>query len=172
MPKVGIARLLLDKLVFAVVTVLIFIRNSESLVVHTFRARSVRYFLLEIPVFFLQCPCVAPANKLRDLPTQTALIFCFFLFLFQLSGIYQTAQNLAVGHLTQKCDMVPESIRKDLIELKDTKSGAGGGRKYWSDGASVNGVYETIDGILRFRPRSRSNSPEVKEPPFKTFKTA
>ena len=83
------------------------------------------------------------------------------------------AQNLAIGHLAQKCDMVPEDIRKDLIELKKTKSsGAGGGRKYWSNGASVNGVYETIDRILRFRPRSRSNSPDVKEPPFKTLKTA
>ena len=72
----------------------------------------------------------------------------------KLNGVYQTAQNMAAGHLCKKCDKIPESIRQELLFLKEKKSSAGGGREYWSDGARVLGVCEVErEACLRFLPR-------------------
>ena len=68
------------------------------------------------------------------------------------AGIYQAAQNMASGHLCELCNHVPKPIRTELIKLKDRKSSAGSGKKYWADGVRVLGVYEGSDG-LRFYPR-------------------
>jgi hypothetical protein len=57
---------------------------------------------------------------------------------------------MTVGHLCQKCTHIAINIRKELILLKDKKSSAGSGRKYWSDGARVLGIYEIDGGGLRF----------------------
>lgn len=70
----------------------------------------------------------------------------------KLTGLYQAAQNQANGHLVQHCNHVPVTIRNELIRLKDVKSSAGGGKKYWADGVKVLGVYEDSDG-LRFEKR-------------------
>ena len=41
--------------------------------------------------------------------------------------------------------------------LKDLNESGGAGRKYWSEAASVLGVYEVKDeGLLRFNPRPTS----------------
>ena len=71
----------------------------------------------------------------------------------KLDGLYQAAQNQANGHLAQHCNHIPPNIRSELIRLKDCKSSAGGGKKYWADGVKVLGVYEDSNG-LRFEKRS------------------
>jgi hypothetical protein len=75
------------------------------------------------------------------------------LFAMQLSGIYQTAQNISSLHLCEKCDVVPSEIRQELIFLKHQKITNKGGRKYWINTASEElGVYEIEGGGLRFLP--------------------
>lgn len=59
---------------------------------------------------------------------------------------------MASSHLCEHCQHVPEAIRAELVKLKDRKSSAGGGKKYWADGVRVLGVYEDNDG-LRFEAR-------------------
>lgn len=67
----------------------------------------------------------------------------------KLSGIYQAAQNMASAHLGEHCQHVPADVREELLRLRDRKSSAGGGKRYWADGVRVLGVYE--DGVgLRF----------------------
>jgi hypothetical protein len=67
----------------------------------------------------------------------------------KLQGIYQAAQNLAVAHLGEHCQNVPDDIRATLVQLRERKSSAGGGKRYWADGVRILGVYEDRDG-LRF----------------------
>lgn len=70
----------------------------------------------------------------------------------KLVGLYQAAQNMASSHLCIHCQYMPRDIRGELLILRDRKSSAGGGKKYWGDGARVLGVYEDKDG-LRFSKR-------------------
>jgi hypothetical protein len=65
------------------------------------------------------------------------------------TGLYQAAQNLASGHLCDHCRSIPSSIKDELCQLRERKSSAGGGKKYWADSARVLGVFEDADG-LRF----------------------
>ena len=48
----------------------------------------------------------------------------------QLSGLYQTAQNMANSHLIKDCFDFPSEIREDLVRLREKKSSVGGGRRY------------------------------------------
>ncbi|KAG7354874.1 hypothetical protein IV203_004230 [Nitzschia inconspicua] len=68
----------------------------------------------------------------------------------KLNGLYQAAQSMASGHLCSHCGHIPQSVRQELIVLRERKSSAGGGKKYWGDGVRVLGVYEDEHG-LRFR---------------------
>jgi hypothetical protein len=90
--------------------------------------------------------------------TSPCLVWCSCCFVrvarfLQLNGVYQTAQNMAAGHLCHKCVHVPDAVRQQLLFLKEKKSSAGAGRKYWSEGARVLGVFEVEGFGLRFRPR-------------------
>jgi hypothetical protein len=51
----------------------------------------------------------------------------------RLNGLYQAAQSMARGHLCNHCGHIPHSIRQDLLVLRERKSSAGGGKKYWGD---------------------------------------
>jgi hypothetical protein len=75
----------------------------------------------------------------------------------KLQGIYQAAQNLAVAHLGEHCQNVPDDVRSNLATLRERKSSAGGGKRYWADGVRVLGVYEDRDG-LRFENRLNQNN--------------
>lgn len=88
------------------------------------------------------CTMLAPKNRSRGAMYYPA----------KLEGLYQAAQNQANGHLVQHCNHVPPAIRAELIRLKDVKSSAGGGKKYWADGVKVLGVFEDANG-LRFKKR-------------------
>lgn len=67
----------------------------------------------------------------------------------KLSGLYQAAQNMASAHLCEHCPQLPDQTRNDLLKLRQCKSSAGGGKKYWADGVRALGVVEDGD-ILRF----------------------
>ncbi len=67
----------------------------------------------------------------------------------KLPGIYQAAQNLAVAHLGEHCQNVPDDLRATLSQLRERKSAAGCGKRYWANGVRVLGVFEDRDG-LRF----------------------
>ena len=68
----------------------------------------------------------------------------------KLEGLYQAAQNMASGHLCEYCPHVPDAVRRELLKLRERKSSAGGGKKYWADGVKVLGVHEA-EGCLRFK---------------------
>ena len=70
----------------------------------------------------------------------------------KLLGMYQAAQNMATIHLCKHCQLIPQGVRSELLALRERKSSAGGGKKYWADGAKVLGIYEAEDG-LRFEKR-------------------
>ncbi|GAX21106.1 hypothetical protein FisN_1Lu230 [Fistulifera solaris] len=69
------------------------------------------------------------------------------------TGLYQAAQSLASGHLCDHCKSIPSSIKDELCQLRERKSSAGGGKKYWADSARVLGVFEDANG-LRFTKES------------------
>eukprot|EP00934_Nitzschia_sp_Nitz4_P009433 Nitzschia sp. Nitz4//scaffold211_size37880//7144//8464//NITZ4_007700-RA/size37880-augustus-gene-0.58-mRNA-1//-1//CDS//3329541961//9423//frame0 len=73
----------------------------------------------------------------------------------KLNGLYQAAQSMASGHLCSHCNHIPPAIRQELLILRERKSSAGGGKKYWGDGVQVLGVVEDTDG-LRFRKPRKS----------------
>lgn len=67
----------------------------------------------------------------------------------KLDRLYQAAQNMAQTHFNKHCRHIPQEIVSELSRLlQRSKSSAGAGKKYWSDGARLLGVYET-DDILR-----------------------
>jgi hypothetical protein len=68
----------------------------------------------------------------------------------KLNGLYQAAQSMASGHLCYHCQHIPQNIRQELLVLRERKSSAGGGKKYWGDGCCVLGVFEDENG-LRFK---------------------
>ncbi|KAL7562784.1 hypothetical protein ACA910_020896 [Epithemia clementina (nom. ined.)] len=88
------------------------------------------------------CTSLAPKHRARGAVYYPA----------KLEGLYQAAQNQANGHLAEYCNHIPPAIRQELLRLKDRKSSAGGGKKYWADGVRVLGVYEDANG-LRFTRR-------------------
>lgn len=68
----------------------------------------------------------------------------------KLDRIYKAAQNLSAFHLCEHCKHVPEDARKKILLLRERKSPAGGGKRYWSEGVRCLGVYEDSTG-LRFK---------------------
>ena len=70
------------------------------------------------------------------------------------TGLYQASQNLASGHLCDHCKNIPSSVRGELCRLRERKSSAGGGKKYWADGVRSLGVFEDDHG-LRFSKEER-----------------
>lgn len=75
-----------------------------------------------------------------------------------LGAMYQSGQTMAIRHMRHHCKRIPYHVRDRLVMLKDEKSSAGGGKKYWSDAASVMGVYKCDGGGLRFHPSSVNKS--------------
>ncbi|KAL3943035.1 MAG: hypothetical protein SGARI_000074 [Bacillariaceae sp.] len=68
----------------------------------------------------------------------------------KLERIYQAAQNLSTFHLADTCKYVPDHVRKKILLLRERKSPAGGGKRYWGEGVRCLGVTEKDSG-LRFR---------------------
>jgi hypothetical protein len=74
-----------------------------------------------------------------------------------LEGLYQTAQNMAGSHLCEHCHHIPLLIRTELLSLRDRKSSASGGKKYWSEAVLTLGVYQDGSNGLRFLPPPSSS---------------
>lgn len=68
----------------------------------------------------------------------------------KLDRIYQAAQNLSAFHLCEHCKHVPDDVRKKILVLRERKSPAGGGKRYWAEGVRCLGVVEESNG-LRFK---------------------
>ncbi len=66
----------------------------------------------------------------------------------KLDRIYQAAQNLSAFHLCGGCPYVPEDVRKRILVLRERKSPAGGGKRYWAEGVRCLGVKEEKGGLL------------------------
>eukprot|EP00428_Durinskia_dybowskii_P021857 CAMPEP_0170203100 /NCGR_PEP_ID=MMETSP0116_2-20130129/1047_1 /TAXON_ID=400756 /ORGANISM="Durinskia baltica, Strain CSIRO CS-38" /LENGTH=337 /DNA_ID=CAMNT_0010453397 /DNA_START=245 /DNA_END=1259 /DNA_ORIENTATION=- len=66
----------------------------------------------------------------------------------KLDRIYQAAQNLSAFHLCGGCAYVPEDVRKRILILRERKSPAGGGKRYWAEGVRCLGVKEEKGGLL------------------------
>jgi len=81
----------------------------------------------------------------------------------KLHGLYQAAQNMASAHLCNHCQLIPDSLRKDLIILRDRKSSAGGGKQYWADGVRVLGVVETDNILCLIREETAAESEKEEE---------
>jgi hypothetical protein len=67
----------------------------------------------------------------------------------KLNLIYQAAQNMTSIHLRNCCKNAPDAILHELMTLRKCKSGTGGGKLYWNEGAHLHGVREVGD-CLRF----------------------
>jgi hypothetical protein len=63
--------------------------------------------------------------------------------------VYQTAVNMTSVHLCTHCKLIPQSIRDELLRLKEQRSNPGSGKTYWAEGIERLGVIETNQG-LRF----------------------
>jgi hypothetical protein len=69
----------------------------------------------------------------------------------KLNLIYQAAQNMTKIHLRTRCKNAPEAILRDLMTFRQCKSGTGGGKIYWNEGAQLKGIRE-VGECLRFAP--------------------
>jgi hypothetical protein len=65
----------------------------------------------------------------------------------KLDRIYQAAQNLSAFHLCMNCKHVPDGVRKKILRLRERKSPAGGGKRYWGEGVRCLGVVEESSGL-------------------------
>ncbi|CAB9498434.1 expressed unknown protein [Seminavis robusta] len=60
----------------------------------------------------------------------------------KLDRLYQMSQTIATLHLAEHCQHIPAEIRSELSKLRECKSAALGGKKYWADAGSALGLVE------------------------------
>jgi len=65
----------------------------------------------------------------------------------------QAAQNMAQSHITGACQHIAQSVKVDLLNLRNRRDNASGGKQYWADGCRALGVYETESEGLRMKGR-------------------
>lgn len=70
----------------------------------------------------------------------------------KLEGVYQAAHNMALSHFSTYCESMDESLRQNLIYLRENKSSTGGGKSAWAERAGALCIFEDERG-LRFFPR-------------------
>lgn len=112
------------------------------------KGRNKPIFLGQVGVRCIYCRSINPELRVRGATYYPST----------LEAMYQSGQTMAIRHLRHHCMRVPFHVRERLFILKDGKSSAGGGKKYWSDAASVMGVYVSDEGGLKFRPPSAASS--------------
>jgi len=78
----------------------------------------------------------------------------------KLNGIYQAAQNMAASHLSDACQCIDDRMKVTLMNLRQRRDTASGGKQYWADGAKAIGLYETEDGLRL----SRQGQPQQQQP--------
>ena len=66
--------------------------------------------------------------------------------------LYQAGQNLAKNHICGGCTLIPRDIQRLLSRMRSEFRRARLGKKYWSRGARILGIYEDQEMHgLRFR---------------------
>jgi len=60
----------------------------------------------------------------------------------KLDRLYQMSQTIASVHLLEYCQHIPADDRNGLIKLRQIKSAALGGKKYWADAGRALGLIE------------------------------
>lgn len=60
----------------------------------------------------------------------------------KLERLYQMSQTIASVHLLEHCDRMPKEVRDELVRLRQVKSAALGGKKYWADAGKSLGLAE------------------------------
>ena len=101
--------------------------------------------------------CCKGNGKDGETPVKDRPKGCMY-FPTKLDRIYQAAQNLSAFHLCEHCPSIPKDVRQKILVLKERKSPAGGGKRYWGESVRCQGVYE--DGIgLRFSYGRSTSSP-------------
>jgi hypothetical protein len=68
----------------------------------------------------------------------------------KLSGIYQSAQNMAKNHFRgpEGCRNAPAHVNELLRDLRDDNTSVyGGGQPYWAKTAGEAGIVETDNGL-------------------------
>jgi hypothetical protein len=76
-----------------------------------------------------------------------------------IAGIYQLAQNMAKGHLMDRCYYIPPPEQERLTVLRGDNRRAGRGKEYWTESIMAMGVYEsTSESILRLRNNNNNNN--------------
>jgi hypothetical protein len=104
------------------------------------KGRNKPIILGQVGIRCRHCQFLAPKSRQRGATYYPA----------KLNGLYQAAQSMASGHLCYHCNHIPQDLRNELLVLRERKSSAGGGKKYWGDGVRILGVYEDDNG-LRFQ---------------------
>mmetsp|Transcript_3768 Transcript_3768/g.9876 ORF Transcript_3768/g.9876 Transcript_3768/m.9876 type:complete len:574 (-) Transcript_3768:63-1784(-) len=105
------------------------------------KGRNKPIFLGQVGVRCVHCRNIKPEFRARGATYYPAT----------LGAMYQSGQTMAIRHLRHHCERIPSHVRDRLFVLKDGKSSAGGGKKYWSDAASVMGVYVSDEGGLKLK---------------------
>lgn len=60
----------------------------------------------------------------------------------KLDRLYQMSQTIASVHLAEYCQHIPQEVRSELARLREAKSAALGGKKYWADAGRAMGLVE------------------------------
>lgn len=68
----------------------------------------------------------------------------------KLDRLYQMSQTIASVHLAEYCQHIPPPVRAELLRLRECKSAALGGKKYWADAGKAMGLVE-IDKRLFYQ---------------------
>ncbi|KAL3920944.1 MAG: hypothetical protein SGILL_003009 [Bacillariaceae sp.] len=103
------------------------------------RGRNVPISLGQVGIRCMHCRDEGPMSRGRAA--------VYFPTKFEL--IYQCSINMTSIHLCEHCTKVPKDIREKLLELRDQRSTAGGGKGYWAKATKKVGIIETCQG-LRF----------------------
>ena len=60
---------------------------------------------------------------------------------------------MAQSHITGACQHIAQSVKVELLNLRNRRDNASGGKQYWADGCRALGVYETESDGLRMKGR-------------------
>lgn len=116
--------------------------SKEEDVATNAQGRNKPIVLGQVGIRCIHCAMIPPSQRVRGAMYYPS----------KYDGLYQAAQNLANGHLLDGCPLIPTPIRESLLQSKDKKSSAGGGKAAWAERVHALGVYEDECG-LRFASR-------------------
>lgn len=106
----------------------------------------------------IQCRHCATAASTSTSNTNNHLYFPT-----KLDRVYQAAQQLSALHFCASagnggCPHLPASAKRAILQQKERKSPAGGGKRYWAEGVQCLGVVEQKGGGLYFAASSSASS--------------